>query len=53
MLTVKSTPQSQILDSVAQLATELAKGKQSGEQKGWLSLKYVKQHITERYYNKH
>ena len=32
-----------------QLANELAKGKQAGEEKGWLSEEEVKTHIKERY----
>ena len=32
-----------------QLGNELAKGKKSGEQKGWLSADEVKAHIKERY----
>ena len=52
MLTVKSTPELQISDCITQLNDALAKGKQSGEEKGWLSLDYVQQHINERYNNK-
>ena len=32
-----------------QLANELAKGRRSGEEKGWLSLEDVKASISERY----
>ena len=32
-----------------QLANELAKGRRSGEEKGWLSLENVKASIKERY----
>ena len=32
-----------------QLVNELAKGKQSGEEKGWLSADEVKAHLKERY----
>ena len=32
-----------------QLVNELAKGKKSGEEKGWLSADEVKAHIQERY----
>ena len=32
-----------------QLVNELAKGKKSGEEKGWLSVDEVKAHIKERY----
>lgn len=32
-----------------QLANELAKGRRSGEEKGWLSLEDVKASINERY----
>ena len=52
MLTEKSTPEFQISDPIAQLTDALAKGRQSGEEKGWLSFEQVKQHITERYCNK-
>lgn len=53
MLTVKTTPKLQISDSIAQLIDALSKGRQSGEEKGWLSLEDVRQHINERYHNKH
>ena len=53
MLTEKSTPEFQIPDPIAQLTDALAKGKQSGEEKSWLSFEQAKQHIKERYCNKH
>ena len=53
MLNIKTTYELQTSDSVAQLKDALAQGKQSGEEKGWLSCEHVKQQITERYYNKH
>ncbi|MEE1229498.1 MAG: type II toxin-antitoxin system prevent-host-death family antitoxin [Phascolarctobacterium sp.] len=35
--------------AIIQLADELAKGKQSGEQKGWLTTDEVRTHLKERY----
>lgn len=38
-------------DILTQLCFDLAKGRQSGEEKGWLTQEYVMQHIKERYRN--
>lgn len=38
-------------DILTQLCFELAKGRKSGEEKGWLSQEHVMQHIKERYRN--
>ena len=38
-------------DILTQLYFDIAQGRQSGEEKGWLSQEHVMQHIKERYRN--